>query len=54
MKINYNFVKPINLSAQIMEKKIAVLFGREGGNTERVANLIADSIGKEKCVLLHK
>lgn len=35
-----------------MKKNIAILFGPEGGNTERVANLIAKSIGDEKCILL--
>jgi flavodoxin I len=35
-----------------MEKKIAVLFGPEGGNTERVARLVADKIGAVNCTLI--
>jgi len=35
-----------------MEKKIALLFGPEGGNTERVAKLITSKIGEDKCVLI--
>jgi flavodoxin I len=35
-----------------MKKNIAILFGPEGGNTEKVAKLIAQAIGEQKCVLL--
>jgi len=36
----------------MMEKKIALVFGPEGGNTERVAKLVATKIGIDKCILI--
>ncbi len=35
-----------------MKNKIAILFGPEGGNTERVAKLVANKIGDDKSVLV--
>lgn len=35
-----------------MDSKIAVLYGPEGGNTEYVAKLIEQRLGKDKCVLI--
>lgn len=36
----------------VMKNKIAILFGPEGGNTERVAQLIYKLIGNERCQLI--
>jgi len=36
----------------MMEKKIALLYGPEGGNTERVAKLVAAKIGIHNCTLI--
>jgi flavodoxin I len=35
-----------------MKNEIVVLFGPEGGNTEKVAHLIAEKIGSEKCTVI--
>ncbi len=35
-----------------MENKIAILYGPEGGNTEKVAKLIAKKIGAYKCDMI--
>ncbi|MDA3891637.1 MAG: flavodoxin [Salinivirgaceae bacterium] len=35
-----------------MKNKIAILFGPEGGNTERVTQLVANKIGNDKCTVI--
>lgn len=42
----------MNLNNPEMKSKIAVLFGPLGGNTERVAKLIYEKIGADKCDLI--
>lgn len=36
----------------VMKNNIAIIYGPQGGNTERVAKLLADKIGLENCTLI--